>query len=502
MRKKLLGLRTLVVMTILVTAGVLTASAAGYTASPPVLASAATSPFEDCTADGGQEGAFSPNSEVEPWVEVNPADPDNIVASWQQDRWNNGGSRGLVAGISADGGASWTQVAVRGVSTCSGHPFYNRASDPWHSFSPNGSLYLMSLSTSTGITAAGFPDSGMLVSKSEDGGFTWSNPITLIADNGPNILNDKNSLTADPNDSNFAYAVWDRLVVGAEAARPIQVFQHAVGYRGPTWFARTTDGGDSWEPARMIFDPGGVNQTLGNLITVLPPSQGGDLLDFFNLIYNFKNAKGVRGYNVAYIRSTDKGETWSGANIVDKFFRAPVRDPETGAPVRTGDINPDVAVDPNNGNIYLAWQDQRFANKADIAFTMSTDGGTSWSPTIKVNGNSGSAQAFTTSVHVAADGTVGISFYDFRNDELDDGELSTDLWLIHCHGDCADPGSWMDETRVTPKSFDMRAAPPAGGFFIGDYIGLSSRGNEFASLFITSPGDAPSADAFFSLIGP
>jgi hypothetical protein len=501
MRTKLFSLRILVVVILLATVGLMTASAAAYTASPPVLASAVVSPFAGCTDDAGQQGAFSANSEVEPWVEVNPTNPDNIVASWQQDRWNNGGSRGLVAGVSNDGGASWQQVVVPGLSTCAGHPFYNRASDPWHSFSPDGSLHLMSLSTSTGITAAGFPDSAMLVSKSEDGGLTWGAPVSLIADSGPNILNDKNTITADPNDSDFVYAVWDRLVIGAGQAPPVQVFQHAVGYHGPTWFARTTDGGDTWEAARKIFDPGGVNQTIGNLITVLPQAKGGDLLDFFNLIYNFKNAKGVRGMNVAYIRSTDKGETWSGVNIVDKFFRAPVRDPETGAPVRTGDINPDVAVDPNNGNLYIAWQDGRFANKADIAFTMSTDGGASWSPTIKVTSNSGNAQAFTPSVHVASDGTVGISLYDFRNDVFDDTALSTDVWLLHCHANCATTTSWTDETRVTPNSFDMRAAPQAGGFFVGDYIGLTSSGDDFASLFVSSPGAAPSADAFFSLVG-
>ena len=44
------------------------------------------------------------NTEVEPWVDVNPTNPDNIVATWQQDRWSDGGSRGLVAGVSTNGG--------------------------------------------------------------------------------------------------------------------------------------------------------------------------------------------------------------------------------------------------------------------------------------------------------------------------------------------------------------------------------------------------------------
>ncbi len=502
MRKKRPVGGIVALFTILAMAGVLPAFAASYTATTPVLVSAPVSPFAGCTADDGQEGAFRPNTEVEPWVDVNPTNLENIVASWQQDRWSNGGSRGLVAGVSSNGGTSWTQVVIPGLTACSGNPSYKRASDPWLSFAPNGDLYHIALATSTGITSAGFPNSAILVSKSVNGGSSWSSPVTLKTDSGPNVLNDKESLTADPNNSNYVYAVWDRLVNASESAPPVQVFEHALGFHGPTWFSRTTNGGNSWEPARIIFDPGGVNQTIANQIVALPPSKGGDLLDFFNVIYNFKNSKGVRGMNVAFVRSTDKGATWSnGATIIDKLFRAVVSDPERGAAVRTGDIAPDVAVDPANGNLYVAWQDSRFAGKADIAFTMSTDGGASWSPTIKVNAGSGSAQAFTASVDVAADGTVGISFYDFRNDVTGDSPLSTDHWLIHCHANCSSQTSWMDETRVTPASFDMRAAPTAGGYFVGDYEGLASIGNDFAALFVTSPGSPPSADAFFSRVG-
>lgn len=63
------------------------------------------SSFDGCTADqpGSQPGTFARDSEVEPWLEVNPADPLNMVATWQQDQWTKGGSRGLVAGVTHDG---------------------------------------------------------------------------------------------------------------------------------------------------------------------------------------------------------------------------------------------------------------------------------------------------------------------------------------------------------------------------------------------------------------
>jgi hypothetical protein len=53
----------------------------------------------------------------------------------------------------------------------------------------------------------------MLVSKSVDGGLSWRPPVTLVRDDNPRFLNDKNTITADPADACYVYAVWDRLQV-------------------------------------------------------------------------------------------------------------------------------------------------------------------------------------------------------------------------------------------------------------------------------------------------
>jgi hypothetical protein len=492
--------RLLLLVGLLAIAGALAAAAAWadlFTASTPIQVSGA-SPFASCTADSGQTGTNFPNTEVEPWVDVNPTDANNIVGTWQQDRWSDGGARGLVAGVSKDGGQSWSSVVIPKVSVCSGNSAYLRASDPWLSFAPNGDLYHISLSANGGITAAGFPNSAILVSKSKNGGTTWGNPIALRTDKGPNVLNDKESLTADPTNSNYAYAVWDRLEVADENADRVQVFLHAVGSRGPTWFSRTTNGGRSWEPARIIYDPGEINQTIGNQIAVLP---NGDVLDFFNLIFNFKNVAKTRGQNVAFIRSSDKGANWSGAKIIDRLVGVTVRDPDTGQIVRSQDFNPDVAVDPSNGNLYIVWQDGRFSSgtRADIAFTMSTDGGSTWSPTVRLDQNSAGTSAFLPSVHVAADGTVGVSFYDFRNNTPAPG-LPTDHWLLHCHAICSAPASWS-ETHID-GGFDTENFPtPGGRLFPGDYLGLTAIDNRFGSLYIKSDATKPSADAWWATVG-
>src|SRR5438105_3859372 len=52
------------------------------------------------------------NSEVEPWVAVDPTNGNHLVGAWQQDRWNDGGANGLVSAYSTNGGTSWTEVVL------------------------------------------------------------------------------------------------------------------------------------------------------------------------------------------------------------------------------------------------------------------------------------------------------------------------------------------------------------------------------------------------------
>ncbi|MDQ3867725.1 MAG: exo-alpha-sialidase, partial [Actinomycetota bacterium] len=456
------------------------AAAADLTAGPLVQVSG-TSPFADCTADNiaAQSGTNYLNSEVEPWLDVNPEDESNLFASWQQDRWSNGGSRGLVGAASFDGGLTWSDpMPIPGTTLCSGGEF-ERATDPWHSFGPNGDLYLISLN---------FNDSNFVhsltVSESHDGGLTWEAPQEIIRDVAPTVFNDKQSITADPTDPDYVYAVWDRLVFPNEKAN-VQAAFHAAAFRGPALFARSTDGGETWERSAVIFEPGQHNQTIGNQIFVLP---NGDLVDLFNMLIA-SNRHGLRGGNVAILRSTDKGETWSDVTVIDKLGAIGVTDPETGDPVRTGDIIPDGAVDMTTGNMYVVWQDARFTGVDGVAFSMSTDGGLTWSEAIKVNQTPtdiplGNQQAFTPSVEVAADGTIGITYYDFRNNTSVD-PLLTDYFLATCNPastDCSDSANWT-ETKLTDTSFDMRQAPFAGGFFTGDYEGLASAGDDFLTLW-------------------
>ena len=94
-----------------------------------------------------------------------------------------------------------------------------------------------------------------------------------------------------------------------------------------------------------------------------------------------------------------------------------------------------------------------------------------------------------------------MTYYDFRNDDNGDATLDTDYWMVHSH----DGGRTWDpsEARLTPNSFDMRTAPFAEGYFVGDYEGLDNAGNAFTPLFvIANNGDTSNrTDALFRTAG-
>ena len=174
-------------------------------------------------------------------------------------------------------------------------------------------------------------------------------------------------------------------------------------------------------------------------------------------------------------------------------------------PIRAGDLLPEVAVDSGNGNLYAVWMDARFdgglfvVDHDNIAFTQSTDGGQTWSAPIKVNKTPTTEpnfdqQAFTPSVQVDADGTVVVTYYDLRNNTPDPVALDTDYFAVSCESateSCTNPASW-EEVRITPASFNIRNAPFARGYFLGDYMGLDNAGNSFVAMFgqAFTPNDA------------
>lgn len=441
------------------------AGASVYTAGAPVTVSG-PSPFAACTDGVATGSVLYTNAEVEPFIAVNPV-TSHLIGVFQQDRWSDGGSHGLVAATSTNG-STWTESWAPFATCEGGSTPFARASDPWVTFDTGGNAYQISLSISADTTT-----SAVQVSKSTDGGQTWGTPATLIQDSSNLIFNDKESITGDPGRPGYVYAVWDRGNFPSDRRSPSSF--GAFSYRGFPMFSRTTDGGAHWSTPTALTNANIF--TIGNQIAVLP---NGDLVD----VTKVYQGAGVQpnansAYEGAFI-SHDAGLTWTGPIKISNDLDIPVVDPDNGNAVRAGTDLPDVAVDPTTGRVYVVWADGRFSGgtRDDVVLSYSDDGGHKWSNPVRVNQTPNGAQAFNGAVAVTANGTVVVSYYDFRNNTPAAG-LPTDVWLAHSHDGGA---TWGPETHLY-GSFDMEKAAVAEGYFLGDYQGLATIGNDALAFF-------------------
>jgi hypothetical protein len=298
-------------------------------------------------------------------------------------------------------------------------------------------------------------------------------------------------VTADAARPGSAYQVWDRLRLSPDGS---------LLFTGPTLLSITRDLGRTWSRPQVIVDTGEFQQTIGNVIVV--NRRTGELYDFYESIqYTDETATDTVFTRYEMVRSTDAGRTWSRPVVVANDTGVQDVDPNTGAALRTGVGLPFPAIDPRTGELYLAYEGTDFTGGAynQIQLVRSSDRGRTWSAPTRVNGDT-TVPAFTPSIAVAENGDVGVTYYDVRT--LRPGNtttLPTSTWLtISPRG-----GRHFDRERQIAPPFDMLQAPQAGGYFIGDYEGLTTVGDQFRALFVTTHSGRPDnrTDVYYAASG-
>ena len=428
------------------------------------------SPFTTNCNGADTSGVVFINAEVEPSFAVNPDDAQNFVAVWQEDRWSTGGSRGIVAGRSTDGGKTWSQQGLPFTRCGGGTPGnggdYDRGSNAWLTVSSTGVFEQVAITFSGAVLVPG-STSAVVASRSLDGGATWEPTQTLIRDTDV-FFNDKPAITADPVAAGNVYAVWDRLTAMST---------------GPTYLARSFDRGATWQTPQPIYDPGVNKQTISNVVAVLP---NGTLINLFVEVDSTSATAFTSSFRI--IRSTDSGANWSAPISIADNLSVGTRDPQTGTNVRDSALIPEIAVAPDGG-LVVTWQDSRFNGGAHdgVVLSRSGDGGFTWSAPAQINADA-SVPAFSPNVRVLPNGTIGVSYYDFRPNTNDASTLLTDYWLTFS----MNATTWSEREIAGP--FDLAFAPlttsPApGGYFLGDYQALQNSGNIFVPMFAETNDD-------------
>ncbi len=189
------------------------------------------SPFSAGCSGAAPVGQLYVDGVVEPYLAADPKDPLHLIGVWQQDRWSNGGANGVGNAVSFDGGQTWSRSFAH-FSRCAGGTVanggdYQRASDPWIAFAPDGTAHQIALAFDSADTRR-----AILASRSQDGGRTWSEPLTLTSDNSPDFILDKESITADPLSAQYLYAVWNRLTGQTNPNSPLDTARRIAERRG------------------------------------------------------------------------------------------------------------------------------------------------------------------------------------------------------------------------------------------------------------------------------
>jgi len=367
---------------------------------------------------------------------------NTIVATFQTGRFVNGGGASNIAwSTSTDGGRHWVTGVLPGTTQFEGGP-WARISDPAVAYDPLHDVWMIStLGFGTPSSPSGSP-SGILTSRSTDGGLTWQSPVTTSF----GVVYDKNWITCDtwassPHYGN-CYTEWD---------------DNGQGNR--VLMSTSTDGGLTWGPALM---PAGSPSGLGGQPVAQPNG---------NVVVPYEGGAGIRAF-----RSTNGGDSWEASVPV-----ASVSEHNVAGGLRTSPL-PSAEVD-GEGRVYVAWQDCRFRSGCtanDIVYSTSLDG-TAWSAVtrIPIDANTSGIDHFIPGIAVdkATSGTsahLALGYYYYP---VSGCNASTCQLTVGFVSSLDGGATWTPPTRVAGPMALAWIANTDQGRMVGDYMSTSFTGD-------------------------
>jgi hypothetical protein len=308
------------------------------------------------------------------------------------------------------------------------------------------------------------------VYRSDDGGATWSfgrnaSPLAPTTDK----LQDKEWMAVDTRASGTGagnvYVCWTRFP--------------ASGWGG-IQFSKSTDHGLTFTQRSTRLSANKVD--VQSCQVAVNPLNG-------DVYVSWTDASADDDAPEIHVRvSTDQGSHFFAEHTIatgaraetqvtcDGFFRDVFIDTESNALSRSirSETASSMTVNPLTGDIVVVWHTAGLSggSEADIAFSRSTDRGSTWSPMTRIN-STVTGQQFQPSIAANQNGELRAAYYSTQNSSTD---RKLDLYEVTS----TDGGAtWSQPDRVTDVSFDRPKLDPnfnpgVASCYMGDYIAVAA----------------------------
>jgi hypothetical protein len=351
-------------------------------------------------------------------------------------RYANGGSSDLGFATSTDGGSTWKNGFLPGLTVFYKSGTYNTVSDASVVYDAAHKAWLVA---SLGIDDAE-DTTTLLVSNSSDG-IDWNNPV--VANNNSSYA-DKDWITCDNTSTSkyygHCYIEWEDAGIGDQVM-----------------MTTSTDGGKTWSAKYAV--PNAIG--LGGQPVV--QTDGKVVVPF----YAFESG------SISTYSSSNGGKSWSSASVVFTLS-----DHQIAGDIRAVYDFPSVEVG-SDGTIYMVWWDCRFRSGCpsnDIVLSSSTDGKTWSSPSrIPIDPVSSTVDHFLAGIAVdqqtsGASTHLGVTYYFYPNANCSVSTCRLGVGFISSK----DAGKTWTSSQKLASGMQMSWLPNTTlGYMVGDYISAS-----------------------------
>jgi hypothetical protein len=365
-------------------------------------------------------------------------------------------TQNCVAYDSTDQGRTWSLAPIpyQGVF----------GSDPSIAIARDGTVYAACLGINR-TSATTFRSIGVFVSRSTDGGRTFTNPILAVSSTDQTEI-DKPYLAIDNSGGQYGgtlylcYSAFDSLRIPS-------IYLAYSNDHGVTWHSSPITSNIGHECSLAVGPDGSVYvayESFDPSTIMTDPTPSAEMI----------------------VRSTDGGRTFSQPTKIADLS------PSQGVIDYYGSLAVDQSSLAHRGTIYAAFESGVENTGRTVLFTRSLDNGQTWSTPLRVSNAPTSVPSFLPWVSVAPDGRIDVAFADLRNT----GPGGFDIYVASS----TDGGlSFNGNMRLTPTSatWDGQRMDPG---WPGDYLGLVSTNAQAIVLWTAMLTPASTAQLYLSTV--